>query len=328
MTRAISVALSLVLLTACHDRAPSEPVTLDGSSTAFPLAEAVSHEFMKANKGSDIKVAFSGTGTGFVKFCRGQLDIATASRPITVDEQKACDSANVAFIELPVAHDAITIIVSAKNTWASAITVPELHTLWDAVAEKTVTTWKQVRAEWPDREIALFGPGTESGTFDYFTDAINGRAGVSRTDYAASADDEVIVKGVVDNEFALGYVGHGYFERHKTQLKALAVDDLDERVGRGPIEPTTENVARGIYRPLARPLFIYVNVARAERPDVKAFARYFLRKARELAADAGSVPMMGMAYTLAEQRLDKMATGTMFKAPNAAELGVEFLLAQ
>ena len=165
-------------------------------------------------------------------------------------------------------------------------------------------------------------------TLDYFTDSINGRAGVSRKDYTSSADDEVIVKGVADDELALGYVGHRYFERHRKQLKALAVDDLDDRVGRGPIEPTAENVARGIYRPLARPLFIYVNAKRVERPDVKAFARYFVRKARELAGDSGSVPMMGMAYTLAEQRLEKMAIGTMFKAPNAAELGVEYLLTQ
>jgi phosphate transport system substrate-binding protein len=327
--RSILVFLCVaVVISACHDRAPSEPVRLDGSSTAFPLAEAVSHEFMNANKGTTISVAFSGTGAGFVKFCQGQLDIANASRPITVDEQKACESANVRFVELPVAHDAVTIIVNAKNAWASTITVPQLRTLWDAAAEKKVTTWKQVRAEWPDREIKLFGPGTESGTFDYFTDAINGRAGISRKDYTSSADDEVIVKGVADDELALGYVGHGYFEKHRQQLKALAVDDLDDRVGRGPIEPSSENVARGIYRPLARPLFIYVNAQRVERPEVKMFARFFVRKAREVAGDAGSVPMMGMAYTLAEQRLDKLATGTMFKAPNAAELGVEFLLAQ
>ena len=283
---------------------------------------------MKANRGAKITTAFSGTGTGFVRFCRGQLDIANASRPITVDEQKACESANVTFVELPVAYDAVSIIVSTKNSWASTITVPELRTLWNAAAEKKVTTWKQVRAEWPDREIALFGPGVESGTFDYFTDAINGRAGASRKDYTSSADDEVIVKGVADSEFALGYVGHGYVEKHRQQIKALAVDDLDERVGRGPIEPTAENVSRGVYRPLARPLFIYVNAARAERPEVAAFARYFVRKARELAGEVGSVPMMGMAYQLAEQRFEKKATGTMFKAPNAAELGVEYLLTQ
>jgi phosphate transport system substrate-binding protein len=327
--RALAPLLFIIAITvACHDRAPGPPVTIDGSSTAFPLSDAVAHEFMKANRGTTITVTFSGTGTGFVRFCRGQLDIANASRPITVEEQKACESANITFVELPVAHDALTIIVNAKNSWASTITVPELRTLWDAPAEKRITRWNQVRADWPDREITLFGPGTESGTFDYFTDAINGRAGSSRTDYTSSGDDEVIVRGVASNELSLGYVGHSYFEKHRDQLKALAVDDLNDRIGRGPIEPTESNVSRGLYRPLSRPLFIYVNVTRAERPEVKAFARYFLRKARELSADAGAVPMMGMAYTLAEQRLEKMATGTMFKAPNAAELGVEYLLTQ
>jgi phosphate transport system substrate-binding protein len=178
MARTVRFALFVTLvLAACHENAPTEPVTV---STAFPLAEAVAHEFMKANKGTPINVAFSGTGTGFVRFCRGQLDLANASRPITVDEQKVSESANVTFVELPVAYDAISIEVSAKNTWASAITVPELRTLWDATAEKKITRWKQVRADWPDRAIALVGPGAESGTFDYFTDAINGRAGASR----------------------------------------------------------------------------------------------------------------------------------------------------
>ncbi len=194
MMRACWVVLSVTLLAACHDRAPADPVVLDGSSTAFPLAEAVAHEFMKANKATPVNVAFSGTGTGFVKFCRGQLDIANASRPITVEEQQACESANVSFVELPVAHDAITIVVNAGNTWASSITVPELRTLWDVAAEAKITTWKQIRADWPDRKITLFGPGAESGTFDYFTDSINGRAGVSRKDYTTSADDEVIVE--------------------------------------------------------------------------------------------------------------------------------------
>jgi phosphate transport system substrate-binding protein len=318
----------LCLLTACHDRAPSAPITVDGSSTAYPLADAVAHEFTKANRGTSVNVAFSGTGTGFVRFCRGQIDLANASRPITVDEQKACEAAKVPFVELPVAHDAITIIVNKQNSWAADITVRELRTLWEPAAEKRITTWKQVRAEWPDREIRLFAPGTESGTFDYFTDAINGRAAASRTDYTASGDDEVIVKGVASDELALGYVGYGYYERHLDRLRALAVDDLDERVGRGAIEPNLSNVSRGLYRPLARPLFIYVNAMRAERPEVKAFARYFVRKARELANDAGAIPMMGMAYQLTEQRLQKMATGTMFTAPNSAELGVEFLLTQ
>ena len=234
---------SLLLHAACHDSAPSEPITVDGSSTAYPLADAVAHEFMKANRGKNVTVTFSGTGTGFVRFCRGQLDIADASRPITVEEQKSCDVSKVEFIELPVAHDAVTVIVNAKNTWASTITVAELRALWEPAAEKRITTWKQIRAEWPDREIALFGPGTESGTFDYFTEVINGTLDASRKDYTSSADDEVIVKGVASNELALGYVGYGYFERHRDQLKALAVDDLDDSIGRGPIEPSPSTVS-------------------------------------------------------------------------------------
>jgi phosphate transport system substrate-binding protein len=238
-----------------------------------------------------------------VKFCRGQLDVANASRPITVEEQKACESANVTFVELPVAHDAITIIVNSANTWASTITVPELRTLWDAAAE---------RRSPPNARLLH---------------RLDQRArGRQPKDYTSSADDEVIVKGVAGDELALGYVGHGYFERHRKQLKALAVDDLDDRVGRGPIEPSAENIARGIYRPLARRCSS--TSMQSELNEVKAFARYFVRKARELAGESGSVPMMGMAYTLAEQRLEKMAIGTMFKAPNAAELGVEYLLTQ
>ena len=158
MLRAIALCLSFTLLTACHERAPADPVVVDGSSTAFPLAEAVAHEFMKANKGTAINVAFSGTGTGFVKFCRGQLDIANASRPITVDEQKACESANVAFVELPVAHDAITIVVNSKNTWASSITVPELRILWDAAAEKQITTWNRFVPSGPIVRSHCSGP--------------------------------------------------------------------------------------------------------------------------------------------------------------------------
>jgi phosphate transport system substrate-binding protein len=319
---------SLFVQPACKGRPPSDPITVDGSSTAYPLADAVAHEFMKANRGTSVTVTFSGTGTGFVRFCRGQLDIADASRPITIDEQKHCEASKVEFVELPIAHDAITVIVNASNTWASTITVPELRTLWEPGAEKRITSWKQIRADWPDRPIKLFGPGTESGTFDYFTEVINGRLDASRKDYTASGDDEVIVKGVATDELALGYVGYGYFERHRKELKALAVDDLDDRIGRGPIEPNPSNVSRALYRPLARPLFIYVNAQRAQRPEVKAFAQYFVRSARLMAAESGAVPMMGMAYTLAEQRLQKMSTGTMFRVPNAAELGVELLLTQ
>ncbi len=283
---------------------------------------------MKDHPASPVTIAFSGTGAGFVKFCRGQLDIADASRPITADEVKTCDANNVMFVELPVAHDAITVIVNAKNAWASSISVAELRALWEPKAEGRITKWSQIRKDWPDRDIRLFGPGLESGTFDYFTGAVNGGAGASRKDYTASADDTVIVKGVASDEGALGYVGYGYYDRAKASLKALAIDDLDDSVGQGAVPPSPASVGRGVYRPLSRPLFIYLNLRRAERPEVMAFAKSYLRHAGELAPQAGTVPLMANVYQLAQQRLAKMVTGTMYQRGNAAELGVEYLLTQ
>jgi len=327
MTRPIRLLILCALTaTACRAQPPSDPVTLDGSSTVYPLADAVAREFTKANRRMPVTVTFSGTTVGMVKFCHGLLDIATASRPITVDEQKACETAGVSFVELPVGHDAITVIVNAKNTWASSITVPELRTLWEPQAEKRVTKWSDIRKDWPARDIKLFGPGKESGTFDYFTEVINGGVDASRSDYTPSGDDHVIVDGVAGDELALGYVGYGYFERNRQRLKAVAVDDLDDHVGQGPIEPSPSSVGRGLYRPLSRPLFIYLNVTRARRPEVVAFARYFVRNAGQFSSQAGTMPLAGAAYQLAEQRLTRMTPGTMFKVPRAAELGVEDLL--
>ena len=214
---------------------------------------------------------------GLRRLCRGLIDVAGASRPITAGEQEECARGGVTFVELPVAHDAITIIVNGRNTWASEMTVQDLRTLWAANAEGRITRWNQVRPGWPDRNIALFGPGRESGTFDYFTDVINGSAGASRADYTASADDREITRQVAANEYALGYVGYSYFERGRGGLKALAIDDLDDRIGQGPIEPSPANVRRGVYRPLSRPLFIYVNAARLQRAEVKAFVSHYLR---------------------------------------------------
>ena len=324
----VPLVIVIVLSIACRSEPLGDPVTLDGSSTVFPLADAVAHEFGKHNRRVPVNVKFSGTNPGIAKFCRGQLDIAAASRPISIDEQKACTTAGITFVELPIAHDAITIIVNAKNTWATSITVPELRTLWEPKAEKRITKWNQVRKDWPDRAVTLFAPGTESGTFDYFTAAINGATDASRTDYTASGDDHVIVEGVAADEGALGYVGYGYFARSKDRLKALAVDDLDDSIGQGPIEPSSETVGRGLYRPLSRPLFIYVNADHAKRAEVSAFARYFVRNAGVFSANAGTMPLAGAAYKLAEQRFEKLTAGTMFTVPRAAELGVEYLLAQ
>ena len=233
-----TLSVVLILVSACAgNRVPSEQIVIDGSSTSFPLSEAVAHKFMKERPNVPVTIAFSGTASGFMKFCLGQVDIAGASRPISDDEQKACDTNNVMFVELPVARDAITIVVNPRNTWASSITVAELRKLWEPGAEGQITRWNQLRKDWPDRPIPLFGPGAESGTFDYFTAAINGGSGASRKDYTASADDQVIVKGVESDEGALGYVGFGYYERSKGLLTALGVDDLDDSVGQGPVLP-------------------------------------------------------------------------------------------
>jgi phosphate transport system substrate-binding protein len=306
----------------------SDPVVVDGSSTVFPLSEAVVLDFLKANRHVQVSARFSGTVEGLRRLCRGLIDVAGASRPITAAEQQECAAAGVAFVELPVAHDAITIIVNHGNTWASSITVDELQTLWAPDAERQVMRWRQIRPEWPDREIALVGPGNESGTFDYFTDAVNGTAGASRSDYTASADDREIIRLVASNENALGYVGYSYYAKNRDGLRALAIDDLDDRIGQGPIEPSPSNVRRGVYRPLSRPLFIYVNADRLQRPEVRAFVSHYLRRAGDLAGAEDEIALIGSAYDLARQRLENGITGTMYTTPKAAEMQVESLLTQ
>jgi phosphate transport system substrate-binding protein len=291
----------------------------------LPLSDAVALDFMRTNRNVTVNVAFSGTVTGFQKFCRDQTDVTGASRPITRAEQDACAANGVSFVELPVAHDALTVIVNPKNTWATAMTVADLRTLWSPDAERKVTRWNQIRSDWPDREIILFGPGIESGTFDYFTEVVNGTVDASRADYTASADDGVIVHGVAANETALGYIGYSHFERNRDRLTAVAIDDLNDDVGRGPIGPSPENVGRGVYRPFSRPLFIYMNLKHAERPAVKNFVQHYLRHAGEVAASTGAIPMMATANQLAQQRLSRSVTGTMYTADNA-DMGIEYLL--
>jgi phosphate transport system substrate-binding protein len=325
--RLLLAALVLSQL-ACGAPPLSDPVIVDGSSTLRPLTEAVAADFMKSHRGTQVTLSSSGTVDGFARFCRGELDVVDASRPVTTREQTACEAGGVTFIELPVAHDALTVIVHANNVWAASLTVSELRTLWEPAAEKRITRWNQVRPDWPDEEIALFGPGPESGTFDYFTDVVMGTADASRKDYTASADDQVIVDGVAGNPQGLGYLGYSYFDRNRARVRAVAIDDGNDSIGRGPIEPSPQAVGRGIYRPFARPLFVYVNTERLRRPEVKAFIETYLRRAGDLARGVGTVPLMATAYDLARQRLVKGVTGTMYTVPDAADRGIEFLLTQ
>jgi len=269
------------------DEGLSGEVLADGSSTVAPLTSAAGELFKMENPGVNVSVGTSGTGGGFEVFCQGQTDISDASRPIKDEEAALCAENGVEFTELQVATDALTVVVSAENDFLSCLTTDELATLWGPEAEGTVTTWDQVNPAFPAEPIELFGPGTDSGTFDYFTDEINGEEGASRTDYNASEDDNVLVQGVAGSPNALGYFGYTYFEENAETLKAVEIDS-----GAGCVAPSAETAADGSYSPLARPLFIYVNNASfADKPQVAAFVKFYAERDAEIAEAAQYIPL-------------------------------------
>jgi phosphate transport system substrate-binding protein len=305
---------------------PAGRITIDGSSTVYPLTTRVAEEFRKTHPTVQVEVRFSGTGAGFERFCKGETDIQDASRPIEAREIAACKASGVGYVELPVALDAVTVIVPASNTWLKGITTAELAKLWAPAAQGKVTTWRHIRVEWPDQPIALFGPGDKSGTFDFFTRAIVGTERASRTDYTASENDDEIVNGVAANTYALGYVGYVHFERHRAKLRAIPVDDLDQEIGPGPVEPSTGSVRRGTYRPLSRPLFIYVHTKRLDQPALKAFVDFYTRQSETLAASSGTIPLNSLLTTLVQQRVAGRVEGSVFQRPDAATRSLEQLL--
>lgn len=296
-------------------------VAIDGSSTVFPITEAMAEEFQQAHSDVRITVGVSGTGGGFKKFCNGETDISDASRPIKPEEIEACEQAGINYIELPVAYDAISVIANPDNDWASCLTVEELATIWTPEAQGEVTNWNQVRAEFPDRELSLYAPGTDSGTFDYFTEAIAGEEGASRGDYTASEDDNVIVQGVANDVGALGYLGLAYLEENQERLKAVAVDDNNPDNGEGCVAPSAETVDAGTYQPLARPIFIYVSEESAQRPEVQEFITFYLNPENSnLIAAVGYVPLSDPLYQQAQTRFESRKTGTLFEG--GATVGV------
>lgn len=309
MKRFLSVLSVVGLVAGCGGRATDSAtgatrvVTIDGSSTVFPIAEAVAEEFQLANAGTRVTVGTSGTGGGFQKFCRGETDISNASRPIKDSEAETCRAAGITFIQLPVAYDGLSVVVNPKNTWATSMTAAELKRLWQPEAQGTVTRWSQVRAGWPDAEIHLYGPGTDSGTFDYFTEAIVGKAQASRGDFTASEDDNVLVQGVSGDEHALGYFGFAYYEENKDRLKLVAIDDEDATNGDGPILPSVQTVRDGSYHPLARPMFMYVNTSRLARPEVKAFVEFLLEQGPKLVSDVGYFAVSDQEHQQARDRV-------------------------
>jgi phosphate transport system substrate-binding protein len=316
-----------VCCAACQRGVAGAPIKIDGSSTLYPLTSAVAADFKTANPNATVDVKFSGTDTGFAAFCKGESDIQDASRPIETSEIGACRDAKVHFIELPVAYDGLTVIINPANAWAEEMTVRELKMLWEPAAAGKIMKWSQVRAGWPDEPITLFGPGPESGTFDFFTEAIVGDERKSRTDYTTHADDEAIVKGVAADRNALGYVGYTYLERHHDILKAVKIDDLDDSIGRGPIEPSPDTVRRGLYRPLTRTLFVYVNTDRMSRPEVKAFVDFYLKQSPSLAAKF-EIPLNPGLYNVVQQRGNQRVEGSVYEKPGARDETLDRLLNQ
>lgn len=300
----------------------SELIQIDGSSTVFPVTEAVAEDFQAEARGSvKVTVGISGTGGGFKKFCRGEIDIADASRPILEQEMAIARENGIEYIELPICFDALTVAIHPENDWATTMTIADLKKIWQPSAQDTITRWNQVRPDWPDEKIVLFGAGSDSGTFDYFTEAVVGKAKSSRGDFTASEDDNVLVRGIEGNKFALGYVPYAYYEPNKSRLKAVAISKGDE----AGVLPAPETVERGSY-PLARPLFLYVSKKSANRPKVRELVDFYLTHAAELAAEVKYLPLPKATYAMAKERFEKGQVGTAFGGVPEVGVPVEEIL--
>ncbi len=320
-----AAAIATALASAIAPAAFAQPktVTFDGSSTVFPVTEAVAEDFQRARRGAvRVTVGISGTGGGFKKFCRGEIDISNASRPILEKEIAACKEAGIEYLEIPVAFDALTVVVNPKNAFVKQITVAELKKMWAPEAQGKVMTWKQVNPAWPDEPLKLYGPGADSGTFDYFTEAIVGKAKSSRGDFTASEDDNVLVQGVSRDLGGLGYFGFAYYAENRNKLRAVpVVNSKGKAVG-----PAMETVLAGSYEPLARPIFIYVSAKAIARTEVREIVEFYLKNANKLAREVGYVPLPEGAYKLALQNVANNKKGTVFGGHSEVGVTVEELL--
>jgi phosphate transport system substrate-binding protein len=298
-------------------------IKVDGSSTVFPITEAVAEEFQKSKKGAvRVTVGISGTGGGFKKFCRGDTDISNASRPITKSEMAECARAGVTYIEMPIAYDALSVVVNPKNTWLTEITIDELKKMWEPAAQGKITKWSQVNPAWPDRPIKLFGAGADSGTFDYFTEAVTGKSKSSRGDFTASEDDNVLVTGVSRDVDALGFFGFAYYSENRDKLKSLPISWK----GGKSVGPSMETVVNGTYQPLSRPIFIYVKADSAKRPEIKEFVEFYNKNADKLVREVKYVPLPATAYTHNTEALAKLRVGTKFGGENLVGVTIEQLM--
>jgi phosphate transport system substrate-binding protein len=319
-----TVSLAVLLAAASTAVSAQELVTVDGSSTVFPISEAMAEEFQNET-GNRVTVGLSGTGGGFKKFCRGETDITGASRPIREEEIALCGENKIEYIELPVAMDGLAVVVNPNNDWAECMTVAELKKMWEPEAQGTVTNWSQIRDGFPNAPLRLFGAGTDSGTYDYFTYAITGKEHSSRGDFTATEDDNITVQGVSTDVNALGFLGLAYVEENKDKLKTVAIKQEDGTC----VAPSVQSAGDGSYQPLSRPLFMYVNVERLSRPEVQAYADFLMdpKHGTELVAEVGYVPLPERAFELGKQKVANRKTGTFFEGGSKVGVSIDDLMA-
>ncbi len=299
-------------------------VKIDGSSTVYPITEAVAEDFQKAKKNAiKVTVGISGTGGGFKKFCRDETDLQNASRPITAKEMADCKAAGVEYIEMPIAYDALTVVINPKNTFLKQATVEELKKMWEPAAQGTITKWNQVNPAWPDAPIKLFGAGADSGTFEYFTEAIVGKAKSSRGDYTASEDDNVLVQGVSRDINGIGYFGYAYYAENMARLKGLPI--VNPKTGKA-VEPSGANVENGSYVPLSRPIFVYVKAKSMQKPEVREFVEFYMKNADKLIREVKYVPLPKAAYEGNLKHAKEGKVGTVFGGHNEVGITVEEIL--
>ncbi len=318
-------AIVAATLSASSAFAAEKIIKIDGSSTVYPITEAVAEEYQIATK-VKVTVGISGTGGGFKKFCRGETDVQNASRPILKKEMDACKEAGVQYIELPVAYDGLTVVINKNNDFVKSLTVEELKKMWEPSAQGKVKSWKQVNPTFPDTPLKLFGAGSDSGTFDYFTEAVVGKAKSSRGDYTASEDDNVLVQGVQSDKGGLGYFGFAYFEENQDKLKAVPIV---AKKGAAAVMPTYESVKNGTYQPLSRPMFIYVNATSAAfKPEVKAFINFYLENAPALVKEVKYIPLPANEYAAVTKHWKALKPGTGFDGTPEVGVKIEELLAR
>lgn len=314
MKKIFTALISVLVLS----NAAAQTVRVDGSSTVFPITEGIAEDYQKATR-TKVTVGVSGTGGGFKKFCRGEIDVQNASRPISDSEIDACKKAGITFLELPVAFDALTVVIHPRNTWARNMSVQQLRQIWEPAAQGKITNWNQIDPKWPNAPLKLFGAGTDSGTFDYFTEAVVGKSKASRGDFTASEDDNVLVLGVSRDVNSLGYFGFAYYAEHKDKLQAVSIINKDGK----SVGPSEASVMDGSYNPMSRPIFIYVAVKSLDRPEVAKFVEFYMNNAAKIAREVKYVPLPDSVYLNNKKIVADRRIGTIFGGHNVVGMTVE-----